>query len=207
MSTFRDPVGPKPAKVYLRRRLVVLAVLLAVITVVVLVIVKPGSGAGAPDANKVSLPTDLAAQSAPSPNLKEGDVAACQPGQLQVTPGTDQTDYAEGEQPQLFLSVVNAGTDPCSADLGTANMEFTVSSGDDQVWRSVDCQVEPEALAVILDPDQAVQTEPIAWDRTRSSAESCDITREAVAAGGASYHLRATVAGVQGSGTAQFLLY
>lgn len=207
MSTFRDPVGPKPAKVYLRRRLVVLAVLLAVIAVVVLVILKPGSGAGAPDANSVSLPTDLAAQSAQSPDPKPGDVSACQPGQLQVTPGTDQTDYAEGEQPQLFLSIVNAGTEPCSADLGTATMEFTVSSGDDEVWRSVDCQVEPETLAVILDPDRAVQTEPIAWDRTRSSSETCDITRDAVAAGGASYHLRASIAGVQGGGTAQFLLY
>lgn len=207
MSTFRDPVGPKSAKVYLRRRLVVLAILLAVVTVIVLVIVKPGSGSGAPDANKVSLPTDLAAQSAQSAEPKEGDIAACKPGQLNVTPGTDQTDYAEGEQPQLFLSVVNSGTDPCSADMGTAGMEFTVSSGDDQVWRSVDCQTEPESLPVILDPDQAVQTEPIAWDRTRSSAETCDITRDAVAAGGASYHLRATVGGVQGSGTAQFLLY
>lgn len=207
MSTFRDPVGPKSPKVYLRRRLVVLAVLLAVIAVIVLAILKPGSGAGAPEANEVKLPTDLAAQTAQSPVPKEGDVPACQSGQLKVTPGTDKTDYAEGELPQLFLSVVNAGTEPCSADLGTAGMEFTVSSGDDQVWRSVDCQADPEALAVILDPDQAVQTEPIAWDRTRSSAETCDITRDPVAAGGASYHLRATVAGVQGSGTAQFLLY
>lgn len=207
MSTFRDPVGPKPAKVYVRRRLLVLAVLVAVIAVIVLAIVKPGSGAGAPEANEVSLPTDLAAQTAQSNAPQDGDVAACQPGQLKVTPGSDKTDYAEGELPQLFLSVVNSGSDPCSADLGTAGMEFIVSSGDDQVWRSVDCQSEPEMLPVILDPDQPVQTEPIAWDRTRSSAETCDITRDPVASGGASYHLRATVAGVDSSGTAQFLLY
>lgn len=207
MSTFRDPVGPKPAKVYLRRRLIVLAVLLAVIAVVVLLILKPGSSGGVQDASKVNLPTDLAAQTAPTDGAKDGDVPACQAGQLKVTPGTDQTDYAEGELPKLFLSVVNSGTDPCSADLGTAGMEFAVSSGADEVWRSIDCQLEPETLAVILDPDRPVQSEPVTWDRTRSSAETCDITRDAVGGGGASYHLRASIAGVQGSGTAQFLLY
>lgn len=207
MSTFRDPVGPKPAKVYLRRRLIVLAVLLAVIAVIVLVILKPGSNSSPTNSSKVDLPTDLAAQTAPAPEPRDGDISACQAGQLQVTPGTDQTDYAEGELPQLFLSVVNTGSEACSADMGTAGMEFTVSSGDDQVWRSVDCQSDPESLAVILDPDQPVQTEPITWDRTRSSAETCEITRDAVSAGGASYHLRVSAAGVQGSGTAQFLLY
>lgn len=207
MSTFRDPVGPKSAKVYLRRRLVVLAVLIAVIAVIVLVILKPGSNSSPSDSSKVDLPSDLAAQTAPEPEPRPGDIKACQTGQLEVTPGTDQTDYEAGELPQLFLSVVNSGAEPCSADLGTAGMEFTVSSGDDEVWRSVDCQADAKSLAVILDPDRPVQTEPISWDRTRSSAESCDITREPVGAGGASYHLRVSAAGVPGSGTAQFLLY
>lgn len=207
MSTFRDPVGPKPAKVYLRRRLIVLAALVAVIAVAALLIIRPGSSGGAQNAGKVDLPSDLAAQTAASPDPDKGDVSACQAGQLKVTPGTDQTDYAEGELPRLFLSVVNSGTDPCTADLGTASMEFAVSSGNDEVWRSMDCQVEAESFAVILDPDRPIQTEPISWDRTRSSAESCDITRDPVGAGGASYHLRASISGVEGSGTAQFLLY
>lgn len=207
MPNLREPLGPKPAKVYLRRRLLVLAGLIVFITVIVLVIVKPGASGTARDVGKVDLPSDLAAQTAPQNDPDKGDVAACRSGQLKVTPYTDKADYLEGELPALFLSVVNSGTDPCSADLGTATMEFAVSSGSDEVWRSVDCQTEPASLMVILDPDQPVETEPIAWNRTRSSAETCDITRDAVGGGGASYHLRASIAGVPGSGTAQFLLY
>lgn len=205
MSTLRDPVGPKDRKVYIRRRLLVLAGLLAIIVFVVLLIVKPGSG-GPRDAQDVEVPKDLASETTAAPT-EDGETAACAAGQLKVTPITDKTDYAAGELPQLALQVENTGTDPCSADLGTADMEFAVSSGDDEVWRSQDCQTNPESLPVILDPGKAVTTEAMQWDRTRSSAETCDITRDPVSADGASYHLRVTAAGVQGTGTAQFLLF
>lgn len=204
MSTLRDPVGPRDRKVYIRRRILVLAGLLAVIAVVVLVFVKPGSSGSAQDAREVEVPSDLAEKQAPE---TDEEVPACDPGQLRITPVTDKTDYAEGEEPQLSMLIENTGPDACSADLGTAGMEFTVTSGDDQVWRSMDCQENPDHRAVIVDPDSPLSTEPVPWDRTRSSPETCDITRDPVAAGGASYHLRVAAAGVEGSGTAQFLLF
>ncbi|QAB17041.1 hypothetical protein Leucomu_03125 [Leucobacter muris] len=204
MSTLRNPVGPKDRKVYIRRRILVLAGLLAVIAVVVLVFVKPGSSGSAQDAREVEVPSDLAAAEADD---ADDDVPACNPAQLQVAPITDKTDYAEGELPQFALTVENTGQEACSADLGTAGMEFAVTSGDDQVWRSIDCQQNPEHLAVILDPGAPLETESVAWDRTRSSPETCEITRDPVAAGGASYHLSVAAAGAQGAGTAQFLLY
>ncbi|MBL3700661.1 hypothetical protein [Leucobacter luti] len=209
MSTLRDPVGPKDRKVYIRRRLLVLAGLLAVIAVIVLVIVKPGQG-GPRDAQQVEVPSDLKSDTEATADEAATDadgVPACAAGQLTVTPVSDKTDYAAGELPQLAMTIENTGADPCSADLGTAGMQFVVSSGDDEVWRSVDCQQDPEALAVILDPGKALATESVAWDRTRSSPETCDITRDPVSADGASYHLRVTAAGVDGSGTAQFILY
>ncbi|QBE48362.1 hypothetical protein [Leucobacter triazinivorans] len=209
MSTLRDPVGPKSRRVYMRRRLLVLAGLLAVVAVIVLVILKPGSSDGVTDARDVEVPSDLATASQAEPEAESAsDVPpACATGQLRVTPLTDATDYAAGESPLLSLSVENVGDEACSADLGTAGMEFVVSSGDDQVWRSADCQEDPEHLAVILEPGEPLESEGIPWDRTRSSPETCDITRDPVGAGGASYHLRASAAGVQGTGTAQFLLY
>lgn len=210
MSTLRDPVGPKSRKVYLRRRLLVLAGLLAVIAVIVLVIVKPGGGEGPKDAAQVEVPEglDTSAGAADPEPTKDGEgPAACRAGQLRVTPVTDRGDYAAGELPQLSLTVENTGEEACSADLGTAGMQFAVSSGGDEVWRSTDCQTGAESLAVILEPGKALESEPIAWDRTRSSTETCDITRDPVGAGGASYHLRVEAAGVNGTGTAQFLLY
>ena len=207
MSTLRNPVGPKDRRVYIRRRLLVLAGLLAVVIAVVLIIVKPGSSGGAERASEVSVPADLVTEPAPADEEEgEDDVAACSPEQLAVTPITDQTSYAEGELPKFSLAVENTGESDCTADLGTAGMHFEVSSGSDQVWRSVDCQENPENLAVVLEAGQRLETEEVVWDRTRSSAETCDITRDAVAAGGASYHLRAAAAGVKGDGTAQFLL-
>lgn len=207
MSTLRDPVGPKDRKVYIRRRILVLAGVLAVVALVVLIILKPGSNNGARDASQIEVPSDLAGTTATPDAASDDEVPECAPASLRVEAITDKTDYAEGELPKLSLSVTNAGTKACTADLGTAGMQFVVSSGDDEVWRSVDCQEEPESLAVILEPDEPLESEPIAWDRTRSSTDTCDITREPVVAGGASYHLRAVAAGVDGSTTAQFLLF
>lgn len=210
MSTLRDPVGPKDRKVYVRRRILVLVIFVALIAVVVLVFVKPGSSGGAQSARQVEVPEGVAPTESQAEGSEPGDeeaVAACSPGQLRVTPLTDKSEYAEGEQPQLSLSVENAGQTECSADLGDAGMQFEISSGDDQVWRSVDCQETPENLAVLLAPGESLESEALPWDRTRSSTETCDVTRDPVAAGGASYHLRATAAGVSGATTAQFLLY
>ena len=210
MSTLRDPVGPKDRKVYIRRRLFVLLGLIAVIAVIVLVIVKPGSGDGPKDVAQVEVPEGIDT----TPSEGAGDAAdetdgpaACRAGQLKITPVTDRGDYPAGELPALSLSAENTGEEACTADLGTAGMEFAISSGDDEVWRSTDCQTGAESLAVILEPGKPLETEPITWDRTRSSTETCDITRDPVGAGGASYHLRVSAAGAQGTGTAQFLLY
>lgn len=212
MSTPREPGESAPQtpdrRVFIRRRLIVLAVLLAIVAVIVLIIVRPGSTGGAQDASQVSVPKDLAGADAPDDDeTDDGDVPVCATGQLAVTPKTDKGDYAAGEEPQLSLTVENTGEAACSADLGSAELQFVVASGADEVWRSADCQKNPEHLAVILDPGKAIESEAIAWDRTRSSTETCDITRDAVSAEGASYHLRAAAGGVQGTGTAQFLLY
>ena len=205
MSTLRNPVGPKDRKVYIRRRLLVLAGLLAVIAVIVLIIVKPGSSGGADRASQVEVPADLVTEAPPAE--EEGEPPVCAGGQLTVTPIADQTSYAAGELPKFSLSIENTGDVDCTADLGTAGMQFEVSSGSDQVWRSADCQENAENLAVLLTAGQKLETDEVVWDRTRSSTETCGITRDPVAADGASYHLQVGAAGVKGEGTAQFLLH
>ena len=103
--------------------------------------------------------------------------------------------------------MTNTGKDACVADLGTAGMSFTVSSGSDDVWRSTDCQTNAESLPVVLKAGETLESEPVSWDRTRSSTETCEITRDPVVAGGASYHLSAGAGGAESEETAQFLLY
>lgn len=182
--------------------------LLAIIVFIVLVIVKPGSNGGAASAPEVKLPAEIvAADKAQDRTMPAGATPPCPAGELSVSPVTDRESYAAGELPLLSLRVENIGAAACEAQLGTAGMAFTVTSGSDQVWRSTDCQVSPDARAVILEPGKPLETAPLTWDRTRSSTETCDIDREAVTADGATYHLQVSAAGVPGTGTAHFLLY
>lgn len=209
MSSWRDPVGPKSKNVYVRRRLFVLLGLLAVIVAVVLIIVKPGGTGGAATTPKVDVPEGLSSQQTEDPDTSEKPEKnpKCDDADLEVLALTDHESYAAGEKPKLSLSVTNTGKKPCAADLGTAGMVFSVTSGSDQVWLSTDCQKTPDHRAVILEPGKTLKTEPISWDRTRSSKKTCEVDREQVAADGASYHLSVAVAGVESQETAQFLLY
>lgn len=206
-SALRDPVGSKGRNVYIRRRITVLLTLLAIVVTVVLIVVQPGGDGGAADARQVNVPTDLVEEPAKPAAGESSETPACDPAKLLVTAVTDQASYGPDEKPQFSLSVENIGTEACIADLGTAGMSFAVSSGDDQVWRSTDCQTSPEHTAVILDPNKPLESEEISWDRTRSSTETCDIDRDPVVAGGASYHLSVAAGGVESIDSTQFLLY
>lgn len=207
MNVLNDPVGPERKSVYLRRRLFVLAGLVAIVVAVVLVIVKPGSTGGAATAPKVDLPKDVVAADAPEESLKDGEIASCKASDLEVTPITDRNTYAAGEQPLLSLSVQNISDATCAADLGTATMTFKVWSGTDEVWRSTDCQKDPKSQPVKLKKGEKLTTETLAWDRTRSSTETCDVPRDEVYGDGSTYRLEVSVAGVPGKGSAPFLLY
>lgn len=206
MSTLRNPIGPKSKGVYVRRRLFVLVGLLAVVAFVVLVIVRPGTDGGAAKAPEVKMPEELVAAEQAETG-KPGELPNCGTGELAVTPLTDGNSYAAGQSPLLALRIESRAEAACQADLGTAGMSFVITSGSDQIWRSTDCQENPDHRNVILQPGEALETEPFAWDRTRSNPDSCDAERPQVVAGGATYHLHVAIFGVQGSGTASFLLY
>ncbi|XPP27520.1 MAG: hypothetical protein ACNYNX_04865 [Leucobacter sp.] len=209
MASWKEPVGPKGKGVYLRRRILVLLGLLALVAAVVLIVLRPGSSGGATGAREVEVPDDLVQveQQEQEQSSDPEAIAACVSGQLVVTPATDAVSYGPEDTPMLSLSIENRGDAECSADLGTAGIVFAITSGSDQIWLSTDCQQNPDHRAVILKPGEPLETEPIAWDRTRSGPDTCDIDREAVVAGGASYHLKASAAGVDSNSTAQFQLY
>lgn len=213
MSTLRDPVGPKGRNVYMRRRILVLLGFLALVIAVVLIILRPGSSGGATGAREVKVPDDLVAveqqdqAAAQEAEAGEGEPAACVAGQLVVTPITDSQSYGPEHDPLLSLSVENRGQEPCAVDLGTATLSFEVTSGSDLIWRSADCQRNGDHRVIVLLPGEPVETEGVPWNRERSSPETCELPREKVVAGGASYHLSVSAAEVSGTGTAQFQLY
>lgn len=219
MTSNRTTQGRLPASVYRRRRAMVLLGLVAVVIAVVLVIVRPGASQGDEVAQTTPAsapPTEApvatgvpAASAEPEPSAAAPvDGAACVAAQITVEAVTDAAVYAADEQPKLSVTITNTGSNSCVIDVGTAAQVFTVKSGNEVYWTSTDCQVDPVAAEVTLEPEQVVSSsEPLVWDRTRSSADTCEGERTAVPGGGASYHLSVAVDGFESADTKQFLLY
>jgi hypothetical protein len=211
MSTIKHPVGRQSSKVYWRRRLVVglgLLLVLALLLLVISFIMRPAAGTGEPGGTPTPEAGTASTGSEASASGAAADPAACEPASVQVEATTDAVSYEPGAQPRLSLSVTNIGELPCVLNAGTATQVFTVSSGTDVYWTSTDCQQEAGDTDVTLQPGEPVSSgEAIAWDRTRSSPETCDdATRDAAPAGGAAYNLSVTVDGIESANPKQFFL-
>ena len=210
MSTFKNPVGPKPSGVYWRRRLIVLLGLVAVVVVIVLIVVRPGSSSGepakAPVTTNTPAPTAAAATSIPTSSASASG-QACKPADVKVEAVTDAASYAAGQLPQLSVALTNTGANACVLDAGTAQQVFTITSGSEVYWKSTDCQSSKVDAQVLLQPGKTISSQtPITWDRTRSDPSTCQAQRAQVPAGGASYHLQVSVAGITSATTKQFAL-
>lgn len=210
MSTFKNPVGPQPSSVYWRRRLIVLIGLVAVIVVIVLIVVRPGSSSGepakAPVSTSSSTPSPAAATSIPTSSASASG-QECKPTDVKVEAVTDAAQYAAGQLPQLSVALTNTGSSACVIDAGTSQQVFTITSGSEVYWKSTDCQSSKVDAQVLLQPGKTISSQaPITWDRTRSDPSTCQAQRPQVPAGGASYHLQVSVAGITSATTKQFIL-
>ena len=201
MSTIRTPTGPLPPSVYWRRRAVVLIVLIAIVAVVVIIAWPRGSG-GAPAPSG-----SPAASGQPSAGATAVVGEACDPAKIDVTADTDASSYDAGVNPQLWLTVVSRASTDCVLSAGTDVQEYRITSGDELIWSSTDCQTDATPHQQILKPGVPVSSTPITWDRTRSSPDTCDVPRDPVVADGASYHLEVQVGDLVSKQTKQFLLY
>ena len=210
MSSPRSSNRPS-AKTYRNRRIIALAVL--VIAVVIIWNVVAGvvgffSGifhGGAAKPVSTSSPTALA-----SP----GALADCAAGTVVVKANvgidtTPQSVFATKIKPSFWFTLTNTGSKACNFNAGTKVSFFTVTSGSEVIWDNKDCKTRATSdvdYIMPLQPNQPVSSNPSTWDRVYSSSTGCDATTEkSVAAGGASYHLVATVNGVK-STDVQFIL-
>jgi hypothetical protein len=226
MSSLRHPVGPEKPVVYWRRRLLVIAAIVVIVVVIVLIVVGRGTGApvaassasGSPSAgasSDVGSGTGASGSGAsgsgsagtPSPSASAAaDGAACADDQITLEPVLDKSTYGPTEDPKIAMSIENTGSNACSMDLGSAQQVLTISSGQEQYWSSKDCQTGGTNQDVTIKAGQTLTTPAIAWDRTRSSKDTCDAARPAVTGGGASYHLEVAVGDVKAKRSAQFIL-
>jgi hypothetical protein len=126
---------------------------------------------------------------------------------VRVDAVTDKDSYSAGQLPLLSIAITNTGSSACTVNAGTGQQAFTITSGSDVYWQSTDCQTDRSDALVLLQPGKTISSQtPITWDRTRSSPSTCQAQRPQVPAGGASYHLKTAVGGVQSTNTKQFIL-
>jgi hypothetical protein len=94
----------------------------------------------------------------------------CNPASIKVTGSTDAEAYAADQSPVLSLTVSNKGDVPCPVNVGTSQMEFLITSGDDRIFSSRDCQEGAEDLEVTIEPGGS-ETARFTWERIRSTPE------------------------------------
>lgn len=211
------------AAVYRRRRLAVLLGLILVLAIVGaavwLLVARPWAATGgqesgpAPTSSASAEPTPSGSASpdpSPSPSADATPaVVACEAKDVEVKAVTDAESYTDGASPKLSISLTNKGATDCTLDVGSATQVFTISSGSDVWWRSTDCQQNPSSMiATLTAGSTVVSKEPVVWDRTRSSVETCaQENRQRAPGGGASYHVGVSIGGFPSASTTQILLY
>jgi hypothetical protein len=123
-------------------------------------------GRGEPEAAAEA--PESAASSPPSASPASPGPAGCEDQDIVVRAKTDAPAYGSGENPTLILEVANEGKGPCEVNVGTDAMEFLVTSGEDRIFSSKDCQVDPEPLMMTLEPGKAEQARFV-WERNRTA--------------------------------------
>ena len=202
MSSVRNPVGPQPPSVYWRRRLFALLGLVAIIVVIVLIVTSLQRGGGSPTPTPSGTAT-----TEPDTDADSGDDEdACDPDDILIEPITDATRYAAGVQPQISMRITNTGSSACTLDVGTSQQQYLIVSGSDPIWDSTTCQTDGVSLDLVLEPSEPVTTNPFPWDRTRSSASTCNTARPEVIAAGSTYRLSVKLGEITSAGDAAFIL-
>lgn len=203
-----EPIGPLPAPVYRRRRLLAGAAVLGAVVLVGGVI--GGSALTGPRPAAVteravvgSAETGLAAPdeagmfgsaspAAPAPGVHmpsgptppDGAPQACTNSMLAVAAEIDRTEHRVGQQPMLRLVVTNIGAQPCVRDLDPARQEIVVWSEDlrTRLWSSNDCSNPSTRDLRTLLPNQPLGFQ-VTW-AGRTTTPDCEQRKRTVVPAG-----------------------
>ncbi|WAP51893.1 hypothetical protein OL239_00550 [Arthrobacter sp. ATA002] len=141
-----------------------------------------GGGTDAPQAGAAADPSAKPGGT-PAPGATPGATASASPGAapecpagaVQVAATTDALSYSAGTSPMLTMTVTNTGEEPCEVNVGTSQMEFTVTSGSDRIFSSVDCMQASQDLMMVIEP-KSVETAKFSWERQRSAPGCAEVS-------------------------------
>lgn len=127
----------------------------------------------------------------PVPNPGTKPSAVCDEAGIMVSAAVDKPSYGPDENPILTLRVTNSGKAPCNINVGTSQMEYVITSGDDVIFNSKNCQLEPNDLVKNLAPG-ASESANMVWQVNRNAPECAPVFSKP-GRGGATYVLVTTL--------------
>ncbi len=177
---------------YRRRRLVALILLMGVIVGLVVggFFIAGLLGTGSSTQDSPGLDSGTAnPKSAPKPGTPPS--AVCDEAGIKVTAAVDKPAYGPEETPILTLQVTNSGKTSCDINVGTSQMEYQITSGDDIIFNSRNCQLDPSDLVKNLKPG-ASESANFVWKVNRNAPECAEVQSKP-GRGGATYMFVATL--------------
>jgi hypothetical protein len=209
MSQFQRSTRKPTPEIYRRRRIAALVVL-AVATGLIWIGVSSISNlfGGSATNGDFSLPEGMAESGVV---VESGQ--ACPPGtvvaigQVGDSAGNTLMSFAADETVYVWFTLTNTNDVNCTFNAGAKVQYFTVSSGDQQIWTSKQCDRTDLADGEItLASAETISSPPAPWEKVYSSESGCGEDQTPVTTDGASYHLNVEVNGELSTNRQQFVL-
>ena len=163
--------GRVSPEVYRRRRIVVGVLALVVLALIIWLVSWAVTALGALFGN------DEEPEIASTPIVSEQpkEPAACNPKDIKLTASTAAESFAlSADEAILEMGIENTSGEECSFNVGTSQQEFLVTSGDDRIFSSKDCQVDGEDLQLTLKPKKKEQAR-FGWGLQRSAPKCVEV--------------------------------
>lgn len=180
-------------KVLRRRRIVAVVIALLVIGGLIAAGISIANLLGAAAKNDAGTDPGASSTVVPKDGAKPGTApsAVCDEAGIKVTAAVNKDSFAAEETPILTLRVTNSGKAPCDINVGTSQMEYEITSGEDIIYNSKNCQLDPTDLVKNLAPG-ASESANMVW-KVKRNAPDCAAVVSAPGRGGATYTLVATL--------------
>lgn len=177
-----DPVGPLPPGVYWRRRIVVLAIVLAFILFIWWLFAGRSGGSAptpapvpGPTSSPTTTPGPTQSPSGSATPTPTGSGSKCTDSQIEVKVLADPDTSPMGSSMQLTLLITNISPSACTRDVGAAQNELQVATANDRLWSSDDCSPSKEEKLQVLQPNENFVA-AVTWDQ-RTSRPGCPTSR------------------------------
>lgn len=163
----KRPLSKRQRRIYRRRRIVVGVALLVALALTVFCVYSLVRGAVAIGVRAAQGAPGIEREAVPDPMRTTG-VRECMAGDIELQLVPAATGVGVGGSLDFSASIAYTGSGSCLVNGSDAGRVLTITSGDDQVWRSDSCPVDDRMLLMAKGD---VDTQTITWNTNRSGSE------------------------------------